>query len=72
MTGKELIIYILSNDLEGKSMTEILSTCIIPIENYAAKKNTGVATVKVWIDLELIDSITIKDQIYILDIPNKN
>ena len=52
MTGKELIIYILENDLENdkflgfKSISEVAEEC-----------NVGNETVRIWIEFDMIPSV---------------
>ena len=48
MTGRDLIIFILENNLEN---TEIDLTGYIPIEDFANMYGVGTETVKVWIEL---------------------
>lgn len=66
MTGKELIIYILQNNLEdepvfkdGKFMG--LLTC----EEAAVKFGVGSATIRTWYGVGMLDGITIDERIYI-------
>lgn len=60
MSGKELILYILLNDLEDEPIDKDGKLVgFITIEEFAAKKSVGVATVKAWIDLGQLNSITI-------------
>lgn len=61
MTGRELIIYILTNHLEDEVVVETES-----IETVAERMDVGVATVKAWIDLGLFHTITVNDVMYIL------
>lgn len=64
MTGRELIIYILSNGLEDKPLFDngIFLGYMTDVE--AAKKfNVGAATIRVWITQGLIDGVRINDTI---------
>lgn len=66
MTGRELIIYILENNLEDKPVWEngILLGCMT--ENDAALKfGVGIATIKAWVELNMIPSIKIGTVVYI-------
>lgn len=67
MTGKELIIYILQNNLEDMPVSidggflGFLNT-----KQAAAKFNVGEATVRIWYQLKAIDGIMIGNELYIL------
>lgn len=76
MTGKELIIYILKNDLENEQCSAIFRkyecrdpsiNCLgwVTIENYAEQCEVGVATVKAWIELGMLCSMRFDNQTYI-------
>lgn len=66
MTGRELIIYILRNELEDKEIfVDFKSLSIIPAIEYAIKNNVGLATVLTWYSLGFIKGITIDNQVYI-------
>lgn len=62
MTGRELIVHILSNGLENADISELFIT----EEEAAVKLNVGVATVKTWAELGLIHCIIIDGKTYIL------
>ena len=66
MTGKELILYILENDLLDE---EVIQGCVpiflMSIEEAAAKFNVGPLTVRAWTLEEEIKSEYINDRIYI-------
>ena len=62
MTGRDLIIFILENNLEN---TEIDLTGYIPIEDFANMYGVGTETVKVWIKLGQTPAVKIADQYYI-------
>lgn len=66
MTGRELIVYILRNNLEDKPVFEDgkFIGFLTPYEA-AVKFEVGVATIKTWIDLHWIDSINIGGATYI-------
>lgn len=66
MTGRDLIIYILENNLEDQSVFEngeLLG--FMSIEMAALKFGVGTSTIKVWIDLRIIPGIKIGDKLYI-------
>lgn len=66
MTGRELIIYILENKLEDAQIfenDELLG--FMSVELAALKFNVGVATIKVWHDLNIIPGIEIGGKLYI-------
>ena len=66
MTGRELIIYILSNGLEDELIYEdgkILG--FITATEAAEKFNVGLATIKVWINEGTLDGIRIGEELYI-------
>lgn len=67
MTGKDLIIYILQNDLENDNVFE--NGCFIGFinENQAAVKfNVGVATIKTWYQYGMLDGVIIGNHIFFL------
>ena len=65
MTGRELIIHILSNGLEESDISELFVS-----ESEAADRlNVGIATIKAWYELGLIKCININGVTYVL--PNK-
>lgn len=60
MTGKELILYILLNDFEDEEIDKDGKLVgFITIEEMALKRSVGVETVRTWIELGQIKSITI-------------
>lgn len=65
MTGKELILYILQNNLED---TVVLNGAIfvgfMTVEEAAVKFNVGTATVKAWYDCRMIEGTKIGDTLY--------
>lgn len=66
MTGRELVIYILQNNLLDELVFDdgkILG--FITIEEAAAKMGVGVATVRVWINQDRLKAVTIGNSIYI-------
>ena len=66
MTGRELIVYILTNHLEDEPVIQNgLPIGFVDICGAAANKNVGVATVDAWINMGLIDSFEIRGGIVI-------
>lgn len=68
MTGKDLIIYILKNDLENVDLFKDGKPLgFITEEEAAVKMNVGVATVRAWASIGIVYGIKINDTNYILD-----
>lgn len=66
MTGKELIQYILDNNLEDKPVFKNGNLIgYISAEETAKKFDVGTATVKVWYQLGAIDGFKIGEQLFI-------
>lgn len=66
MTGKDLIIYILANNLENEPIFKDGKFIgFVTAGEVAAKMNVGVATVYVWIQQKRIESFIIGDMVYI-------
>lgn len=66
MTGKELIIYILSNNLEDEQMFKDGKVTGFSTEEEAAVIfGVGVSTIRVWVKYDMLPSIKIGDRIYI-------
>ena len=66
MTGRELIIYILSNGLEDEPLFEngrVLG--FMTMEEAAAKMDVGVATIFVWVTQRKLKHIMVGGKIYI-------
>ena len=67
MTGRDLIIYILQNNLEDEPVFKdgrILG--FLTIEETALKFGVGVATIELWYRIGMIQGFTIGEHIYIL------
>lgn len=66
MTGRELIIYILTNHLEDVQIFEDgkIPGCLT-VEEAAVKLNVGIETVKILYQLGELKGFTIGDRIYI-------
>lgn len=67
MTGKDLIIYILENDLEDESIINEngIPIWLMTVDEAALKMNVGTATILTEAIREEIPSVTIGDTIYI-------
>ena len=66
MTGKELIMYILQNDLENKQIFENGTFLdFITIDKAASKFGVGAATIRYWVEFKMIPSIMIGNTIFI-------
>lgn len=66
MTGRDLIIYILQNNLEDTVVFKhgrFLD--FMTVSETAAKFGVGVATVRVWLELNMIQGILIGNEYYI-------
>lgn len=66
MTGKELIIYILQNNLEDEQViadSKLLG--FMTVDEAAAKFGVGVETVKTWVLLGVIEHVLMDTKIYI-------
>jgi hypothetical protein len=72
MTGKELIIYILQNNLEDKVvLSNGIFTGIMDAEQAAAKFGVGVATVQTWYQLGMIPGFTMGGSLFFMkDVEN--
>lgn len=66
MTGRDLILYILENNLEDEQLVsngKLLG--FLTVEEMAARSNVGVATVNVWLLQHKLTGVLIGDKIYI-------
>lgn len=67
MTGKELIIYILQNDLEDEVVIKDGIFVWLMDENEAAVRfNVGVATIRAWYVCGMLSGTKIGDRLYFL------
>lgn len=67
MTGRDLIIYILKNNLENEPIFKNGSFIgFITVTEAAIKFDVGVETIKLWFLLDRLDGIQIDSDIYIL------
>lgn len=70
MTGRELIIYILENNLENEEIFSgdtVNLPGLLTLEEAAVKMNTGISTVRTLYTLGKIEGCRIGGQIYICD-----
>lgn len=66
MTGRELIIYILQNNLEDKPVFENGEFLgFLTVDKAAAKLNVGVETMKTWLELGWIEGIEFEDMVFV-------
>ena len=66
MTGRDLIIYILQNDLEDEPVYKDGSVLgFMTVAEAASKFDVGTATVRLWCSFGMLDSVRIGNQIYI-------
>ena len=66
MTGKDLIIYILSNHLEDEEIfKDGKFVGFMTVLEAAAKYNVGTATIQAWINKDMLTAIQIGDVYYI-------
>lgn len=66
MTGKDLIIYILTNNLENELVFDNGRFIgFITVGEAAAKMNVGTATIRAWIIQERIDSVQVGSEVLI-------
>lgn len=68
MTGKELILYILQNDLENREVfcNTASNSIFITSDQAAVKWGCGNATVKAMIDMEKVNGFIVMGQYYTL------
>ena len=66
MTGRELILYILENNLENvKVFDNGRFLGFLTVAEFAAKWDVGVETVRLWVDLGYVDGMIVYDELYI-------
>jgi hypothetical protein len=66
MTGRDLIIYILENNLEDKPVFEDGVFVGFLTEMEAAMKfDVGLSTVRLWVDLGMLEGFRIGENVYI-------
>lgn len=65
MTGKDLIVYILQNDLENVSLNKIIKEILLTESQLAARFGVGVDTIRAWHKIKMINGVvTIGDSVY--------
>ena len=66
MTGRELIIYILSNGLEDEEIYKDGKVLGFMTDSEAAAKfEVGVSTILLWVQLGMLPGVTIGKEVYI-------
>lgn len=66
MTGRDLILYILANNLEDRPVFEHGKFIgFVTASDVAIEKNVGLATVHAWIHQGRLDSVAVREGIYI-------
>lgn len=65
MTGKELLIYIIDNDLYDNDIEEILEKAFRSEEEIAEYFKVACPTVRAWLELGKIDGIKFGNKYYI-------
>ena len=67
MTGKELVMYILQNDLENEIVIKDgIFIWLMDEEEAAAKFNVGVSTIRAWYICRMLSGTKIGDRLYFL------
>ena len=69
MTGKELIIYILQNDLENEVVLKdgvLVLHMLMNEEEAAVKFGVGISTIKAWYACGMLSGTKINDHLYFL------
>lgn len=67
MTGRDLILYILENNLENKPIFENGRFIgLINAGEAAAKMNVGVETIKLWVKFGRLQGVQIGEELYFL------
>lgn len=65
MTGRDLIIYILQNNLEDEVISKDgFLVWLLSEKEVAAKFDVGLNTVRLWFDLRMIQGIKLGNQIF--------
>lgn len=71
MNGKDLIIYILSNNLENEPVyKDGVFLGLMDVNTAAAKFNVGPAVINAWYELNFLEGIKIGDQVFIFPTTN--
>lgn len=68
MTGRDLIIYILANNLENEPVFKDGKFIgFVTVEEAAVKMGVGVATLRAWIDRGQVEAVLCPSEFYISD-----
>lgn len=66
MTGRDLILYILNNNMENEAVfKDGRFLGFLSAAEYAELNDVGEETVRLWVNLGYLDAIIIYDEIYI-------
>lgn len=66
MTGRDLICYILENNLENRPVVQNGKLCgFLTAEEAAVKFNVGIATIYAWYELGVIDGFTLYGNLFV-------
>ena len=66
MTGRDLILYILNNNLEDELVFKDGKFLgFLSIAQFAEKHNVGEETVRLWVDFGYVESAIVYDEVYI-------
>lgn len=66
MTGRDLIIHILENNLEDDMIFESGNIPgLITMEEAAIKYNVGLSTIRIWLNLGMLNGVMIGGRLYI-------
>lgn len=67
MTGKDLIMFILVNDLEDVEIVDevLMSSLFMTVAEAAENFGVGIATVDAWINMDRLPSVMVKGTTYI-------
>lgn len=63
MTGRDLIIYILQNNLEDAPILD--PSLFMTADEVATRLNVGTATVQTWFDLGMVSGFKLDDKLYV-------
>lgn len=66
MTGKELIMYILQNNLENEVVIENGMFVLMSEEEAAIRFDVGISTIKAWYTCGMLSGTKIGDRLYFL------
>lgn len=66
MTGRDIIVYILQNNLEDEDIYGIIANGFMDYEEAAVKFGVGISTVRTWVQIGLVPSFRIGTSVYLL------